>query len=132
MVANEIIALDIGTVRTGLARASSTARLAEPLKTVATTELAEELRRLTSQKAVSKIIVGLPRNLAGDDTNQTEWVRHFVEDLRTELPGTDFFWQDEALTTVAASQSADKKATDPDAMAASIILQDFLDSEASA
>lgn len=132
MVANEIIALDIGTVRTGLARASSTARLAEPLKTVATTELAEELRRLTSQKAVSKIIVGLPRNLAGDDTNQTEWVRHFVEDLRTELPDTDFFWQDEALTTVAASQSADKKATDPDAMAASIILQDFLDSEASA
>lgn len=130
MSAEEIIALDIGTVRTGLARASSAARLAEPLKTVATTELAEELRRLISRKAVSKVIVGLPRNLAGNDTDQTEWVRHFVEDLRTELPNTDFFWQDEALTTVAAGQAADKKATDPDSMAASIILQDFLDSEA--
>lgn len=126
MAAEEIIALDIGSVRTGIARASAVAKLAEPLKTVATEDLAEEIRRLAADKKLSEVIVGLPRNLNGDDTAQTEWVRHFVEDLRTELPGIDFLWQDEALTTVKAASRTDKKTTDTDAEAACIILQDYL------
>ena len=128
MAVNEIIALDVGTVRTGIARASTAARIAEPLKTVPTGELAEEIRRLLAEDGMRQIIVGLPRNLNGEETEQTEWVRHFVEDLRSEFPDVDFLWQDEALTTVAATTGSDKKTTDPDAVAASIILQDYLDS----
>lgn len=130
MVAEEIVALDVGTVRTGIARASKLARLAQPLKTVPTDEVIEELRRLSLKSQITKVVVGLPRNLRGDDTQQTEWVRHFVEDAKTQLPKIDFYLQDEALTSVSAQESG-KKVTDIDAEAARIILQDFLDSESS-
>jgi len=128
MTASEIIALDVGAVRTGIARASSAARLAEALKTVQTEEVVEEIRRLATNDEVSKVVVGLPRNMGGEETAQTDWVRHFVEDAKTELPQLEFFFQDESLTTVTA-ESKGKKVTDPDAEAARIILQDFLDSE---
>lgn len=130
MVAEEIVALDVGTVRTGIARASKLARLAQPLKTVPTDEVIEELRRLSLKSQITKVVVGLPRNLRGDDTQQTEWVRHFVEDAKTQLPKIDFYLQDEALTSVSAQENG-KKVTDIDAEAARIILQDFLDSESS-
>lgn len=124
MVAEEIVALDVGTVRTGIARASKLARLAQPLKTVPTDEVIEELRRLSLKSQITKVVVGLPRNLRGDDTQQTEWVRHFVEDAKTQLPKIDFYLQDEALTSVSAQENG-KKVTDIDAEAARIILQDF-------
>jgi putative holliday junction resolvase len=130
MSVEEIVALDIGGVRTGVARASSAARLAEAAKTVQTEDLVDELRRLVADGRLKKVVVGLPRNLAGDDTTQTDWVRQQVENLKTQLPELSFYFQDEALTTVTAQ--ADKKVTDLDAEAARIILQDFLDSEGKA
>jgi putative Holliday junction resolvase len=130
--AEDIIALDVGAIRTGIARASSKARLAEPLKTIPTEDVIDELRKLAHEHRISSIVVGLPRSLESQDTPQTEYVRHFVENARTELPGLDFFLQDEALTTVAAETAHKSKVTDIDAAAASIILQDFLDSEARA
>jgi putative Holliday junction resolvase len=127
VAAEEIIGLDIGAVRTGIARASTAARLAEPVRSVETEDLSDELRKLGDQ-GVQRIVVGLPRNLSGDDTNQTDWIRQLVESLKTELPKLAFYLQDEALTTVAA-EAKGKKVTDVDAEAAAIILQDFLDSE---
>lgn len=129
MTTEEVIGLDVGMARTGLARASRRARLAEPLKTVATDELSEELRHWVEQ-GVRQVVVGLPRNLSGDDTAQTNWVRQLVESLKIEHPQLLFHWQDEALTTAAAQ--AGKNVTDIDAEAARIILQDFLDGESTA
>lgn len=127
MSAVELLGLDLGMKRSGIARASSAARLAQPLTTVPTDELLSVLKKLTSDNEVEQIIVGLPRNLDGNDTEQTKWVRQWLSKAETELPGIDFRLQDEALTTDMAAQRGGKNVTDLDAEAAAIILQDYID-----
>jgi putative Holliday junction resolvase len=125
---NQVLGLDVGMVRTGIARASTVARLAEPLMGVDTAKLIECLDKLIKLDSVETIVVGLPRNLKGDDTAQTAWVRDWVVKNKDKL-GPTFYWQDEALTTKAAElrQHSSKNPLDIDALAAAIILQDFLD-----
>lgn len=125
MEAKEILALDVGLKRTGIARASNVARLAEPLKTVATEEAIETVVGYLKEHEVEAIAVGLPRNLKGDDTEQTTWVRGWVDGAKQRI-ATPLYWQDEALTSVKAADLKSKK-NDIDSVAAAVILQDFLD-----
>jgi putative Holliday junction resolvase len=126
----EFIGLDVGQKHTGIARASSGARLAEPLMSVETARVLKTLEDLIKKQDIDSIVIGLPRNLSGNDTTQTQWVRDWVKRAkdRIDLP---FFWQDEALTSkVATSRELMKKQqakADIDSLAAAIILQDFLD-----
>lgn len=122
----EIIGLDLGLKRTGIARASTSARLPEPVTTVPTEKTLDTLRQLTDGKEIEAIVVGLPRSLGGNDTDQTKWVRNWVKSAKDDLQ-TAFFWQDEALTSHTAQE---RKSKDIDAEAATIILQDFLDTPA--
>jgi len=124
----QILALDLGRAKSGLARASSVARLPEPLKTVATEQLLPALKDIAKQGDVEAIVVGLPRGLSGQETEQTRWVRDWAKRLKTEMPGTSLYWQDEALTSQQAQAQGAQKA-DEDAVAASIILRDFLESD---
>lgn len=130
MEAKLLLGLDVGKTRTGIARASSLARLAEPLMTVPTDKLMEALDELVKDHGYGTIVVGLPRNLQGNETTQTEWVRHWVDKAKKNLK-TPLYWQDEALTTKMAEtqkMTGGKKIPHgADALAAAIILQDFLD-----
>jgi putative Holliday junction resolvase len=125
MQPKDYIGIDVGQARTGIARASSVARLPEPLKTVPSDKLLEELESIIAKTEVAGIVVGLPRSLSGDDTAQTQWVRSWVAQAKARL-SVPFYLQDEALTTVAAATDGDKS-NDLDAKAAAIILKDFLD-----
>lgn len=129
MEANELLGLDVGKKRTGIARASSIAKIAEPLATIPTQNLINELKTIANKKPLSAIVVGLPRNLRGEDSSQTKWVRDFVAKLKEEF-NTSFYWQDEALTSHLAEVTGlgSMKSVGLDALAASIILQDFIDS----
>ncbi len=125
----EILALDVGAKRVGIARASTSARLAEPLKTIKTDEAIEQLRKIVKENQVELIVAGLPRNLSGEDTEQTRWVRDWVSRAKAEL-SLPFYWQDEALTThIAKSQEPRAKSYGVDAEAAAIILEDFLSTD---
>lgn len=128
MEVKDYIGLDVGKARTGIARGSDIARLAEALKTVPTVQLMDELKVLAP--SVAGIVVGLPRNLSGAETEQTAWVRAWVKGAKAQIKAT-FYWQDEALTSkLAEAQQLNKgKIKDADALAAAIILQDFLDSD---
>lgn len=117
----EFIGVDYGSARVGLARGSSAARLAEPLKTVPADQALAVIGRLASDNNVAGIVVGLPRNLAGDETGQTKTVRQWIDTAKKQIK-LSFYWQDEALTSAAA-----KNSSDIDADAAAAILQDFLD-----
>lgn len=121
----EFLAVDMGAARVGIARGSSTARLAQSLKTVPAENIIIELQGLITQNRVSGVVVGLPRNLEGKETAQTKMVRDWVKHAKTiiKLP---FYWQDEALTSQIAESEGSIQETD--AVAAAIILQDFLDS----
>lgn len=126
----EYIGLDIGQAKVGFARGNSAARLAEPLFTVPTTEALDKLAKLVDKLSAKAVVAGLPRNLSGEDTAQTVWVREWVDDAKAKLK-LAFYWQDEALSTKMAEERKlrDKQSpVDEDALAAAIILQDFLDS----
>lgn len=118
----EYIGVDVGSARVGLARGSDLARLAEPVKVIPAAEALKALEDLISDNNTDAIVIGLPRNLNGEDTQQTRYVRAWVKQIMPLL-NLPFYWQDEALTTQDAAQSGPGS----DAQAASVILQDFLD-----
>lgn len=122
----EILALDVGSQQVGIARASSVARLPEPLKTVKTEEAITQLQKMIKENEVEAIVVGLPRNLSGEDTPQTRWVRDWAQKAKSQL-SAPLYWQDEALSTkVAETHRRGNQAGAVDALAACVILQDFL------
>lgn len=128
---NNFLALDVGSVRIGVAVASGAARLAHPLLTIANNEhVWEMLESLLHQELIGVVVLGLPRNLSGDDTPQTGYVRTFgtAVQARFDLP---VYFQDEALTSRKAEEELIARGkhytkADIDALAAAYILEDFL------
>lgn len=126
---NIYIGLDVGEARTGFARASDVAKIAEPLFTVPTKDALAKIVELAGKEKIAGLVVGLPRNLDGDDTAQTKWVRQWVDEIKPKI-NFPIYVQDEALTSKLAEtkKAADGSKYDTDSLAASIIMQDFIDS----
>lgn len=122
----EYLAIDFGGARVGVARGNTAARLAEPLVTLPAASAMAEIKELAAKKQAHGVVVGLPRNLDGQETKQTKAVRDWAVRLKQEL-SLPVYFQDEAVT----SQLAGPTATGNDAAAAAIILQDFLDANES-
>lgn len=124
MEVSEFIGLDVGKARTGFARGNSAARLAQALSVVPTAAAVAELKKYEAE-GIAGVVVGLPRNLDNEETEQTKWVRRWVESAKQQVKAT-FYWQDEALSSKLAETAGGAEGSD--ALAAQIILQDFLDS----
>lgn len=126
---HEYIGVDLGMRKSGLARGNSTARLAEPLAVVPTESLVEHLQDLIDDYQASAVVVGLPRGLDGQETQQTKWARAWASEASAKIK-TVFYWQDEALSSRRAAKIQNSKfkdqSLDEDALAAAVILQDFL------
>lgn len=118
------LGLDWGEKRIGLATADSEVRLALPLKTVA--NLAEVLSVLKEEET-NVIVVGAPQKMSGEAANNPVWVS-FVAELR-EKSGLLVETVDERLSSLAADAlgGEDKETAGRDEIAASIILQSYLD-----
>jgi putative Holliday junction resolvase len=121
----EFLGVDVGESRIGLARGSSLARIAEPLKTLSAKDAIAQIAAVAKQNNSAAIVVGLPRNLSGAETLQTKTVRGWTAKAKSQID-LPFYWQDEALTSSQAEKEFSGKRGDIDAIAASIILQDFL------
>lgn len=131
MNSSSILALDVGDARIGVARANLLARIPEAIGVVAMNDEAPAaIKALLDKHDADTIVVGLPRNMSGEETAQTAKVRAFAERLQNEI-GVKVAFQDESLTSVQAETTLDegKKAYnkgDVDALAATYILQDYL------
>lgn len=125
-----IIALDVGTKRIGVAFADDQTPIATPLETVDVN--GSEVRRIAEiikERNVQMVVVGYPRNQSGNPTQQTGFAEVFASRIR-EYAKTVF--QDESLTSVMAEESLQASGkpyskSDIDALAATIILQDYLE-----
>ncbi|MDL2341762.1 MAG: Holliday junction resolvase RuvX [Patescibacteria group bacterium] len=128
---SSILALDVGTVRIGIAIASIMTRLPRPLQTLPNDEnFTEQLQQIIDTEAVGTIVIGLPRGLNGQETNQTKLVRDFVVGLNSKIDRPLPF-QDEALSSSRAKQELEARGRsyqkgDVDALAATYILEDYL------
>jgi putative holliday junction resolvase len=136
------LGIDYGERRIGLALSDATGLLASPWKQIANDgNLATAAQRLaievnalvTEPDGLHAIVIGLPRRLNGDDNDQTPRVRILAQLLagETVVPIT---MQDERLTSHEADEWLARREHDwrkrkqqVDAVAAAIILQDFLD-----
>jgi putative holliday junction resolvase len=126
------LALDVGTVRIGVATANSIARLAAPLPAIENDQtITERLQSLIHDQQASVVVVGWPRNLQGQATDQTQYVEQFVERLRQSCDATVEL-QDEALTSVRAEEELRSRGKgyekgDIDSLSAVYILEDYLE-----
>lgn len=133
MVTN-YLALDVGTVRIGMARANGVIRIAEPLAALLEGDsVIDDIRRLASEHHVTELIVGWPRNLAGQETAQTHYVATFIDRL-TPL-GMVVHKQDEAATSLKAEAELRRRGApyakgDIDSLSAVYILEDYLQESA--
>lgn len=125
------VALDVGEKRIGVALADGGVRIAVPLETVEVDggEIAR-ITKIVADEDAETLVVGYPRNQSGEATAQTEYVLEFSKKLVGITP--TIIYQDESLTSVMAEQrlQSHKKPYskgDIDALAAAIILQDYLE-----
>jgi putative Holliday junction resolvase len=126
-----IIALDVGERRVGIAVASLAARLARPLTTLERGEqFLAALTKLIDDEHVGHIVIGYPRGMQGQVTEQTGVIESFAEDIRQHV-NVPISYQDEALTSRQAEEELKArgrpyKKGDIDALAATYILDDYL------
>jgi len=124
-----LLGFDYGTVRTGVALAQDNE--VEPLVTLQSSNLWQGVTELVAMHKPSKLVVGLPRNLDGETTSQTQLAKDFGSQLTTHT-GLPVEYQDEAMSTERAKQAISPNATIAeqkqklDQIAAAIILKDYL------
>jgi putative Holliday junction resolvase len=141
-----VLGVDYGARRLGLALSDHTASLARPWRTVsagttprASADIvariiaAESVNDFSDADGIQNVVVGLPRRLNGEDTDQTQPARDFAAALQ-DLSGLPVVLQDERLSSREAESRLAVKEKDwrrrkerLDAAAAAVILQDYLD-----
>ena len=131
-----IMAIDLGLARTGLAICDATELLASPLETINQYYSEKLLQRVVDIVTAQKpelIVVGHPRNMDGSCGESAKRAEEFAKQLETATNVKTVLW-DERMTTVTAIgylNEADvrgkKRKAVVDTVAATIILQDYLD-----
>jgi putative Holliday junction resolvase len=133
---SNLLGIDVGEKRVGLAIVANGLSIPRPLLTLANNEdLLNEITSIISEREIDKLVLGLPRNLSGEETPQTAYVRDFAKQIQSET-SLPIVFQDEALTSVQAKQSLSQTGKpyekgDVDSLAACTILSDYLGSEES-
>ncbi len=134
-----LLGLDLGEKTIGLALSDPGLSVASPITTIRRTKFtadATELLRITAERQVGGLVIGLPLNMDGSEGPRCQSARQFAANLLKlqELP--ILFW-DERLSTVAVERNmiaADltraKRAKVVDQAAAAFILQGVLDAVA--
>ena len=132
-----VMAIDYGDARIGLAFSDLTATMCGEAFTITEYSIEKAISRIAQEikaREVSKIVLGLPKNMDGSEGARAEISRNLAERLEAETGLPVRLW-DERLTSVSAHavlHANGRKMKDHrkkvDAVAASIILEGFLDS----
>ena len=83
-----ILALDHGTKRIGVAASDETKTIAQPLEYIAAEPFAgflERLKKILTEKEISLILIGMPRNMNGSYGPATQKVETFIGVLKTAI-----------------------------------------------
>lgn len=135
----QIIGIDYGMKRIGLASAGSGSRLALPIGTVECKEGIQNtidglLEFLKERKDIEKYVIGLPNDLDGSQGDMTKRVKAFGTALQ-DSTGISVEYYDERLTSMMAGallkehgMSRKKRSSHIDTTSATLILQNYLDS----
>ncbi len=135
---NRALGIDLGDARVGIAVSDDLGMLAHPMETIQVKagRVMQRILEIIKEKGTQTVVVGMPRNMDGSFGPAAQKTREFIEALKQETTARIVPW-DERLTTVSAQRSlheAGKNARAQKAMidqvAAQILLQSWLDSQA--
>jgi putative Holliday junction resolvase len=138
-LAPRILAIDYGQKRIGLALSDELGLTAQPLQTLIHKNRRDDIRRLRDicrEKGVARILVGHPLHITGEAGDMAAEVVRFATRLHKEL-GIEVELADERLTTWEAEQtraessSRQRRNASVDAIAAAILLREYLDKKRS-
>lgn len=134
---NRVMGIDLGDARIGIAMSDMMKIIANGYETYIRIDEETDLKHiadLISSNDVDTVVFGLPLNMDGTSGNRVETTREFADKL-SQLVGARIAFQDERLTTVTAERMLisadvrrDKRKQVIDKIAATIILQTYLDS----
>ena len=132
------LGLDYGTVRIGVAISDPDAIIAQPFRTVDAKSLKKavaEIAEICKEKDVKEIVIGLPLHMNGDEGESASAAKKLGQFIN-DATALKINYIDERLSTVSANKALNegnvkgkKKRDNVDAIAAAIILQNYLDRE---
>lgn len=133
-----LLAIDYGKKRTGLAVTDELQIIANGLGTVATSTLVDYLLDYVKRELVERIIVGLPKQMNNEPSENMCRITPFVNRLRKLLPDIPIEFHDERFTSVLAHRAildsgigkmARRNKELVDEISATIILQSYMESK---
>ena len=132
----QILAVDFGKKRCGLAATDDLRIIASGLDTLETTTLMEFLKNYFSENSVDEVVIGLPTDLKGNMSEVEQDIQKFIEEFKSEFPEVSVVRFDERFTSKIASyfisQSGKNKKQRQekgliDKVSATLILQQYLE-----
>lgn len=133
-----VLAIDYGTKRIGLAIADEKLKIPLPLKPIIEKnqqQVLEKIANLCREKNVFQIVIGLPLSFEFEETSMCQEIKAFGEKLK-QITGIKIIYENEVLTTEAAKKMRqttsqlksrkDKPKNHFDSQAASLILESYL------
>ena len=130
-----ILSIDYGKKRTGIAVTDPLQIVPGALATVSTCELMKFLCDYVEREDVERIVIGEPRQLNGEPSENLARVKQFVAQWRKQKPQIPIEFFDERFTSVLAHKAiidsgigrkARQNKALVDEISATIILQDYL------
>ena len=133
-----ILGIDYGRKRTGIAVTDTLQMIANGLTTVPSGELLKFLLDYVSRETVDLFVVGLPKQMNNEPSENMKYVKAFVTSLQRKIPNIPIEYYDERFTSVLAHKTMldgglKKKQRQNkglvDEISAAIILHDYLESK---
>jgi len=132
---SRILAIDYGEKRLGLAQTDPLQLIASPLDTVASVDFERWFKNYLFFEKIVCIVVGMPKQLSGEDTHSTQRVRDFIAWIESNYPEIPVRTIDERYSSKEAQyhilnmgkkKNQRKEKGLIDAVAATLILQTYL------
>lgn len=132
----QILAIDYGKVRTGIAATDDLQIIASGLTTIETSKLVDFLKKYFSENNVDEVVIGLPTDLKGNMSEIETDIQKFISVFEKDFPDKKINRLDERFTSKMASffisQSGKNKKQRQekgliDKVSATILLQNFLE-----
>lgn len=134
---SRLLAIDYGKKRTGIAVSDPLQIIANGLTTVDTAKIFDFLKSYLEKEEVEKVIIGLPRQMNNEASENLPRIEQFADQLRKLYPNLDIGYFDERFTSKMAQQTmidGGLKKKDRrnkaliDEISATIILQGYMES----
>ena len=128
---SRIVAIDYGRKRTGIAVSDTMQIIANGLTTVPTHELLDFITNYVKQESVERIIIGLPKQMNNEVSENMKNIEPFVRSLKKRLPDmpVEYVLAHRTMLEAGLKKKDRQNKALVDEISATIILQSYLETK---